>query len=249
MNNSGTILIIGATSGIAEAFCFEALKKKYNLILAGRNRVGLKALSVDLSVRADTPPCPVLEFDVSAAEKHGEFLQKVLALEPHLKGVFIAAGIMPAQEICEKDFSKAREMMETNYVSLVSLLEILARYFEGEKGGFISCLSSVAGDRGRKDNYLYGSTKAALTVYLSGLRARLHRSSVLVQTVKPGPVDTKMTKGLKKLPLLASPEKVAGHILAAIEGGQDVIYTPRVWKYIMTLIKMIPEGIFKRLGI
>lgn len=248
MSNKGTILIIGASSGIAEAFAFEACKKGYKLILCGRDMKRLELTANDICIRTCTEKIPCFLFDSRKTDSHKDFLNNVLKIEPRIHGVLIAAGIMPDQKECERDFQLCRDMIETNYLGLVSIMNILADYFEKEKTGFISCISSVAGERGRKSNYIYASTKAALNEYLSGVRCRLFKSNILVQTVKPGPVDTKMTKGLPKLPLLAKPEPVARYILKSIEQKKEIIFVPAIWKYIMMIIKMIPLRIFKRMG-
>jgi len=141
-------------------------------------------------------------------------------------------------------------MIDVNYTSAVSILNIAANYFEERQRGFIGAISSVAGDRGRQSNYIYGSTKAGLSVYLEGLRNRLHASGVQVLTIKPGMVDTKMTYGVVyDSPLLASPTKVAQDISKGIEKKRNVLYTPWFWIVIMFIIKIIPEFIFKRTDI
>jgi decaprenylphospho-beta-D-erythro-pentofuranosid-2-ulose 2-reductase len=142
---------------------------------------------------------------------------------------------------------EARRVIDTNYTSAVSVLNLAADYLEQRRGGFICGLSSVAGDRGRQSNYLYGSSKAALSTYLQGLRNRLTRARVRVVTVKPGFVDTKMTFGLSGMFLVATPERVAKDISQAIRRGRSVVYTPWFWRPIMLVIRTIPEFIFKRM--
>jgi short-subunit dehydrogenase len=244
-----TILVLGAASGIARAFCLQALQRGYALILAGRNKDALERMVVDLSIRAQVSAMPCVFFDACKTETHEAFLNEVLILDPTLEGVFIACGTMPSQEECESHFESCDTMIRTNFTGLVSMLNLLVKHFEKQKSGFISCVSSIAGDRGRRNNYIYGATKAALNVYLEGLYVRLHASGVLVQTVKPGPVDTPMTREmpLSKLPFLATPERVAKDIWNAIEKRKNVVYTPWIWFPIMTLLCHIPSFLWKRM--
>jgi short-subunit dehydrogenase len=244
-----TILILGATSGIAEAFSRKALEKGYGVILASRNPDRLERVARDLEVRFGKDSIPRMEFDSLKPDTHAAFIEELEKRFPRIDGVLIACGIMPDQETCLEEFNQCREMMECNYVGLVSIMNRLAAFFERRNPGFISCITSVAGDRGRASNFLYGSTKAALDVYLGGLRNRLFKKGILVQTVKPGPVKTRMTEGMEDLPLMVPPERAAGDILLALERGRDVVYTPGIWKLIMAVIRAIPEGIFKRLSL
>ena len=153
---------------------------------------------------------------------------------------------MHAQSEAEKEWKLAREMIEVNYSASVSILNIAANEFEARGRGFIAVLSSVAGDRGRGSNYIYGSTKAAVSTYAEGLRARLFASGVSVTTIKPGPVDTAMSFGLDKLPLLAPPEKVASDIYRGVRRKADVVYTPAPWRFIMAIICAVPSFLWKR---
>lgn len=244
-----TILIIGATSGIAEAFCFEAIHKGYNLILAGRNMTKLQILSSHLKIKTNINDIQCICFDVKKFDEHASFFEKVLAIEPNIFGCFIACGVMFDQFESKSNFNLCKEIVECNYLGLISLINIVSYYFEKNKTGFISCITSVAGDRGRPSNYIYGSSKSALNTYLEGLRCYLFKHNVLVQTVKPGPVNTLMTKGLKNLPFLTTPNKVAKDILKAIENKKTIVYSPNIWKWIMTIINNIPEFIYNRLNL
>jgi short-subunit dehydrogenase len=147
----------------------------------------------------------------------------------------------------QSDWEEARRILETNFTGCVSLLNILADYFEPRRAGFICALSSVAGDRGRQSNYLYGAAKAGLSAYLQGLRNRLFPAHVKVITVKPGFVDTRMTYGRPGLLLVASPDRVAKGVFRAIVKGKDVVYLPWFWRLIMLIVQSIPEAVFKRL--
>jgi hypothetical protein len=157
---------------------------------------------------------------------------------------------MTEQSIAQNDWNETFNTINVNFTGAVSMLNIIANDFEARKSSFIIGISSVAGDRGRKANYIYGSAKAGFSAYLSGLRNRLFGSGVHVLTVKPGFVATKMTEGLD-LPekLTAHPEAVAKDIFVAQQKGKDVLYTKSIWRLVMLIIKHIPEGIFKKLSI
>lgn len=240
------ILIVGAKSDIAKATAREYAKQGYDLYLAARNISELEAFAKDISVRTQQI-VKTIELDILDYEGHQQFYD---SLEEKPLGVITAVGYLGDQEKAQTDFNEAKCIMDTNYTGLVSLLNIIANDFEQGKSGFIVGISSVAGDRGRKSNYIYGSAKAALTAYLSGLRNRLHDTQVQVLTVKPGFVATKMTEGMD-LPkkLTASPEAVAKDIYHAQQKGKSVIYTKFIWKYIMLAIKIIPEWKFKEMSL
>lgn len=240
------ILIVGATSDIAKAVAREYAKHGYDLYLAAREPKALEEFAQDIVVRT-TQEVKLLALDILAFSTHAAFYD---ALEPKPLGVVSAVGYLGEQKLAQTDFAEAKKIMDSNYTGVVSLLNIIADDFEARRSGFIVGISSVAGDRGRKSNYLYGSAKAALTAYLSGLRNRLYESQVQVLSVKPGFVATKMTAGMD-LPekLTAEPDEVAEDIFNGQQNGKDCIYTKWVWRYIMLIIKLIPEWKFKRMSI
>ncbi len=173
----------------------------------------------------------------------------VRAAEADVGGVVLCYGTMVDQVEGEKEPERALAMVQVNYASPLSVLERLAPVLASRGGGFVCALSSVAGDRGRPSNYLYGSSKAALDAYLEGLRARLYRAGVAVVTVKPGTVDTAMTFGGSRLPLLASPERVARDVARAIERRTPILYTPFFWRWIMLVIRALPVRLYRRLSL
>jgi len=240
------VLIIGAKSDIAKEVARVYAKNGYDLYLAARDSDSLKELANDIrlrsSVDAQTKELDLLEFG-----SHQGFYE---SLVPKPIGVIVVAGYMAEQKECQNDWSKALNTINTNYTGAVSILNIVANDFEKNKNGFIVGVSSVAGDRGRKANYIYGSSKAAFSAYLSGLRNRLYDSGVKVLTVKPGFVNTKMTEGLD-LPakLTAEPEDVALDIYKAQQKGKDILYTKSIWRLVMLIIKHIPEFMFKKMSI
>jgi len=240
------VLIIGAKSDIAKELAKIYAKHGYHLYLAGRHIQELEAFSCDLKIRHSVD-VRLLNYDVTDFNTHKNFYEN-LEIKP--KGVIVVSGYMTEQKICETDWDKTLNTIQVNYTGLVSILNIIANDFEQRKNGFIVGISSVAGDRGRKANYVYGSSKAAFTAYLSGLRNRLYNSSVQVLTVKPGFVATKMTAGLDlPLKLTAKPGEVARDIFIAQQKKQDVLYTKSIWKWIMLIIKIIPERTFKRMSL
>ena len=240
------VLIIGAKSDIAKATAREYAKNGYDLYLAARNVEELAEFAKDIVTRTQKD-VQLVELDTLDYESHQVFYDN---LDEKPLGVISAVGYLGDQEKAQLDFTEAKKIMDTNYTGVVSLFNIIADDFEKRRSGFMVGISSVAGDRGRKSNYIYGSAKAALTAYLSGLRNRLYDAQVTVLTVKPGFVATKMTEDMD-LPekLTAQPEVVAEDIYTAQQKGKSVIYTKWIWKYVMMIIKMIPEWKFKGMSI
>ncbi len=240
------VLIIGAKSDIAKATAREYAKNGYDLYLGARDVEELADFAKDLITRTQRD-IVLKEFDITAFDNHKEFYD---SLKEKPLGVIVVSGYMAEQKDAEIDWSKSLNTVNVNYTGAMSILNIIANNFEKEKRGFIVGISSVAGDRGRKANYIYGSAKAGFTTYLSGLRNRLYESGVNVLTVKPGFVATKMTEDLD-LPekLTAQPEEVAQDIYSAQQKGKSVLYTKWIWKYVMLTIGNIPEFMFKKMSI
>jgi len=244
---SRTVLILGATSAIASALAREFAAHKFDLVLGGRDPEELSALASDLSLRYGVRT-GVLSFDALDTQTHASALRSFLSGTGNtLEGAVVCVGYLGDQAKGQSDWEEARRILETNFTGCVSALDILANHFEPRGAGFICAISSVAGDRGRQSNYLYGAAKAGLSAYLQGLRNRLFHAHVKVITVKPGFVDTHMTYGRPGLLLVASPESVAKGIFRAIVKGKDVVYLPWFWRFIMLVVESIPEAIFKRL--
>jgi short-subunit dehydrogenase len=240
------ILILGARSDIARAVSHTFARNGFNLYLAARRHEELDPDQRDLTIRYGVM-VETREFDVLATTGHGAFYN---GLGEKPIGVVCAVGYLGDQEKAERDPAEARRILDTNFTGCVSILSIVANDFEKRSEGFIIGISSAAGDRGKKSNYYYGSAKAGLTAFLSGLRNRLHPSGVRVITVKPGFVSTKMTEGMD-LPraLTATPEEAADDIFRAWLKDRDVIYTKWYWKFIMLIIRHIPEKIFRKLSL
>jgi short-subunit dehydrogenase len=246
---SETVLILGATSGIARAICHKMAARGCRLILAGRKIDELERDAADLRTRYSVVADPVV-FDALDFDGHPAFVQKCIDLVGgHLDGVVLCHGYLPDQATAQRDFAEARRTLDVNFTSAVSLLTPIANYFEQRRAGYIAAISSVGGDCGRMSNYAYGSAKAALSIWLQGLRNRLFHSGVHVLTIKPGFVETPMSKGVvsPNSPLMAKPDRVARDIDRAIVRRKNVLYTPWFWWGILTIICSIPEGLFKRL--
>ncbi len=240
------VLIIGAKSDIAKEVARTYAKNGYNLYLAARDTTDIEELATDIKVRSSVD-IELIKFDITDYASHQGFYD---TLKEKPLGVIIVSGYMNEQRVVEKDWNESLNTINVNYTGAVSILNIIANDFEKERRGFIVGVSSVAGDRGRKANYIYGSAKAAFSTYLSGLRNRLFESGVSVLTVKPGFIATKMTENLD-LPekLTAQPQDVAQDIFNAQQKGKDILYTKWIWRYVMLIIKHIPEFIFKKMSI
>jgi decaprenylphospho-beta-D-erythro-pentofuranosid-2-ulose 2-reductase len=242
-----SVLILGATSAIARAVAAEFARQHYDLILAGRNPEELSALAADLAIRCGIKT-QTQRFDALDFETHQATLAACLSNGGEtLEGAILCVGYLGDQVSAQTDPGMARRILDSNFTGCVSVLEILANHFEKRRKGFICALGSVAGDRGRQSNYLYGAAKGGLAIYLQGLRNRLFHSNVRVITIKLGYVDTRMTYGRSGLFLVASPEKAARAVCDAITKAKDSVYVPRFWRFIMLVVRAIPETVFKRL--
>lgn len=217
-------------------------------MLVARNPRKLSTVAQDLVTRgAGAVDTWVLDLDDIAA--HEAMLSAAVERMGGIDLALIAHGVLGDQPAAEADFETAAAILHTNFVSAVSLCTWLANYFESRGRGTLAVISSVAGDRGRKSNYIYGASKGALNVFLDGLRNRVDREGVQVLTIKPGFVATPMTAHVQQNALFASPDQIAKGILHAIERRKDVVYLPWYWGGIMLLIRLIPGGIFKKMNL
>jgi len=240
------ILIVGATSAIAEATARLFAADGDRLFLLARNANRLSAVADDLRVRG-AAQVETLTLDLTDTDRHEAVVDEAIARLGGLDTVLVAHGTLPDQQACQASFETTRREFETNLLSVVGILTPIANRFEEAKGGTIAVITSVAGDRGRQSNYVYGAAKGAVSLFLAGLRNRLYPAGVRVITLKPGFVDTPMTAGMPKNALFATPDRVARGIHRAIGKGADVVYLPWFWWIIMTIITSIPEFLFKRL--
>ena len=240
------VLIIGATSAIAEAMARRYAKRSANLYLLARNEDRLATIADDLTVRGAASVI-VAPFDAAEIDSHEKLLDVAFAALGPVDLVLIAFGTLPDQTRCEEEPLLALTELHTNAMSTVSLLLLLANRLEAERRGTIAVITSVAGDRGRRSNYVYGSAKAMVSTFLDGLRIRLAASGVHVIDIRPGFVDTPMTAELAKGLLWAKPAAVADRAIKAIDGSKNVVYTPAFWRPMMAVIRSIPNPVFKRL--
>lgn len=240
------VLIMGATSAIAQSTARLLAARADSLYLVGRRADSLEASAADLKVRG----APQVGFEVLDANDLPS-LQLMLARATEALGgldtVLIAHGTLSNQKACEASPQLTVQELTTNAISTVALLTSVAQQFEQRRAGTIVVISSVAGDRGRASNYVYGSAKALVTAFLSGLRQRLSKCGVTVITVKPGFVDTPMTAALPKGALWAKPQGIAAGIVRAMDRSAAVVYLPGFWRPIMMIIRAIPERIFTRI--
>jgi len=239
-----TVLILGASSDMAVAIAKKFAAEKYDIQLAARNSVRLQPLRSDLAIRYDIT-ATLHEFDAERMESHEPFFAS-LTTRPDI--AICVFGYLGDQQAATSDWAECEKIIRVNYTGAVSILNVVANHYAAQKSGLIAGISSVAGERGRQSNYFYGSAKAGFTAYLSGMRNRLFHHNVHVLSVQPGFVYTRMTENLTLPKLLtASPGEVADSIYKAIKKKKNTIYVKWFWRWIMQIIKWIPEFLFKKL--
>ena len=242
------ILVLGATSGIAEATCRIWAAEGASLFLVARNPEKLAMVAADLKTRGagyvDTAVA-----DLDDTSQHPSLLTHGINSLGGMDVAYLTHGILGDQLRAEQDFATAEQILHTNFISVVSLLTWLANYCVQRHSGVLAVISSVAGDRGRKSNYLYGASKAGLSAFLGGLRNRIDREGVTVLNIKPGPTRTAMTSSMKGSEKFADVNAVAKSIVTAVDKRVDTLYVPFQWAPIMFIIRHIPEPIFKKLNL
>lgn len=241
------IVIFGATSAIAQATARRLTVPGVRLHLVARDEAKLEAVRADLTARGATVTTSLADLD--NVDRHASLLDEAERALGSIDAALIAQGTLGVQSACEADFALTQREWRTNFIAPASLVAHLANRMEAAKQGTIVAISSVAGDRGRRSNYVYGTAKGALSIFLEGLRARMHGTGVAVITVKPGFVDTPMTTGFRKGPLWSSPDRIAAGIVRAMQRGAGEVYLPGFWRAIMFVIRHLPEAIFVRLRI
>lgn len=240
------VVIVGATSAIAESVARLYAARGAQLFLVARNVTRLEDIAADLRIRGAREVFHA-SLDVNDLQDHASLIEQVWASLGHVDVLLVAHGTLPDQTQCEASVGLSLKEFATNGTSTIALLTAVAPRFEAQRKGVIAIISSVAGDRGRQSNYLYGSAKAAVTTFASGLRQRMTKVRVNVLTIKPGFVDTPMTRDFKKGALWAKPDSIARGIVRAADRGRSVVYLPWFWLPIMLIIRHIPEFIFKRI--
>lgn len=244
---SETWIIVGATSAIARAFARTCAARGAELLLLGRDMPELKRIAIDCELRG-AASAKAVAFDARKPEKFETIIDDA-ALTSGTLSAAVFVGSMPEQSAIDADPSLIDGVVQDSFTGPARLLQLLAPVLEERGSGTIIGVGSVAGDRGRIGNYVYGAAKAGFATYLSGLRNRLGRAGAHVVTVKPGFVDTAMTWGIEGMFLVASPEDIANSLMKAADKKRNVIYTPFFWRYIMLIIRHIPEFIFKKLSV
>jgi short-subunit dehydrogenase len=242
------ILVFGATSAIAQATARRLCGRGTRFHLVARDAARLEAVRADLVARGASAVTTTIA-DLDDLDRHSAIIGEAEGCLGTIDAALIAQGTLPDQRACEADFALAAAAMRTNFIAPASLAAELANRFQARGTGMIVAISSVAGDRGRKSNYVYGTAKGALSIFLEGLHGRLHATGVRVVTIKPGLVASPMTAALPKGPLWATPEQVAGGIVRAMERGASEAYVPGFWRGIMFVLRHLPEAIFVRLKI
>ncbi|HHS89348.1 MAG TPA: SDR family oxidoreductase [Rhodobacteraceae bacterium] len=244
---SETWIILGATSSMARALARQLAENGDRLVLAGRDMEDMKRTATDCGARG-APVAEVVRFDARQPDTFGAVIRRAEREDGTINAA-VFVGSMPEQSAIDADPSLVEGVITDSFAGPAQFLQMLAPLMEARGGGTVVGVGSVAGDRGRIGNYVYGAAKAGFHTYLSGLRNRLTRAGGHVVTVKPGFVDTAMTWGLDGMFLVAPPEKVADDILKAVAKRRNTIYTPFFWRWIMLIIRSIPEFIFKKLSV
>lgn len=243
------VIILGATSGIAQALERLMAAAGLEMLLVGRSQERLDALKTDALARG-AKSAIALQADLADMSQHTQVLRYAAEHFPNADTLVLAYGSMLDQDGCQISPELALKEINTNFTSAVGLLTVFGEDFRARGSGTIAVITSVAGDRGRRPNYVYGAAKGGLSVFLQGLRSRLYPFGVRVVTIKPGPVSTAMTAHLKQNRLFAQPAQVAADIYRALNNKRvEILYTPWYWRYIMLLLRLIPERSFKKLSV
>ena len=242
------ILVIGATSEIAKATARLYAQNSSNLYLLARDTRILEITAKDLEI------CGASQVNYGFIEitdfaTHPSVIDQAFKQLKHIDVVLIAHGTLPDQALCENNVADVIRELNVNAIGTISVLTHLANKFEEQGSGTIAVITSVAGERGRKKNYVYGSAKGMISIFLQGLRNRLFAKGITVLDIKPGLVDTPMTNHMKKTILWTQPETIAKSIVKGINKNKNIIYCPFYWRFIMIILKLIPENIFKKLNI
>jgi decaprenylphospho-beta-D-erythro-pentofuranosid-2-ulose 2-reductase len=240
------VAIFGATSAIAQAVARVYARNGAHFALVARRPERLRVVAADLTVRGGTVALQATD-ELTDLSHHGALVEAAVEALGGIDVALVAHGVLPDQERCQRDAAAAVDSWNVNFVSAASLMEVLAARMATAGQGVLAVLSSVAGERGRSKNYVYGAAKAALTTYASGLGQRLRGSGVTVVTVKPGPVETPMTVGRYERRLLADVDRVGMQIHRALERRERIVYVPGRWRWVFAVIRLLPVGLFERL--
>jgi len=239
------VLVVGGTSAIAHAVCRRYAARHARLYLVARNRAPVEANADDLRVRGAGEVVTDI-VDANDVVRDPAIVARAFAAFGGFDIALVAFAVLPDQARAQRSIDEALECFDTNARSVIAWLTLLANAFEQQGSGVLGVISSPAGERGRASNYVYGASKAAVSVFAAGLRHRFAHTAVRVVTITPGFVDTPMNAHLPKGPLWATPERVAVDIERALQAGPGVVYTPWFWRWIMLVIRLMPERLFVR---
>ena len=242
------ILVIGATSAIARSVSRLYAVKNAKLFLLARDEERLRESAADLELRGASS-VKALNYNAENTDKHSAIVEAAVEYLGSIDIALICHGNLPNQEECQADYEKAENAIRVNGLSVISLCTEIVNRLRKQKKGTLAVITSVAGERGRQPNFVYGAAKSMVSTYLQGLRGSLVTDNVHIVDVRPGLVDSPMTAHLKKGPLWSSPESIASSIIKGIGKKRHVIYAPSYWRLIMLLVCVIPENIFKRIKI
>ncbi len=242
------LVVIGGTSAIAVATIKQFAKKDLEVLLVDINFNRLESVKNDIFVATGVLPS-IFEWEISNINMQEQLFEKIIQDFGNFDVAFIAYGTLPNQEDILNKPNEIQKQLSINFISAATLSSIFAEYFEKRNSGILAVITSVAGDRGRKSNYIYGSAKGGLSIFLQGLRNRLSGTGVTIITIKPGLVDSPMTADIPKNPLFSSSEIVGKHIFNAIEKKKDIAYVPGFWRIVMFIVMHIPEAIFKKMNL
>ena len=238
--------IFGATSAIAQGAARTLAERGCELVLVGRDLERIESVAEDIRARSGAQ-VTAREMDFDDLGAFAPMLEEAKEIMGTLDSVLVAHGVLGDQAEAERDFSIAEEILRVNLLSVIAICTEAANQFEQQGYGDICVISSVAGDRGRQSNYIYGTAKGAVNIFLQGLRNRLYPHGVHVLCVKPGFVSTPMTAHLKQGPLFANPDDIGRQLVDALTWRENEVYLPRFWRPIMSAIRAVPEPFFKRL--
>lgn len=248
MNSGPRILVFGANSAISHAVLKLYAAEKARFFLVGRNAQKLQAISDDLVARGGAV-AGLASYDFNDWQEHEPCIQRGLAALGEIDIAIIAHGSLPDQAECETSSAAVSACMADNFTSTAIIAQACARQFALQGHGTLAVVSSVAGDRGRKSNYVYGAAKAGIDTLLQGLRGRFFGSGVKIVNIKPGMVVSPMTAGMKHGAIWATPEAIAPAIYSAIARGRPVTYVPGYWRLIMFVIRCLPTWVMAKLPI
>lgn len=243
------VALLGGTKGIGRALGRLIAERGHSLCLLGRNREELERSAKDVQIRAGAGrEVPVAECDLLEPAGFGDALDRAAEALGGLDTVIVTAALFATQDELESDVALTRDLVTANFANTVVFCEEARKRLLASGGGTLCVLSSVAGDRGRKPVIIYGASKAGLSAYLEGLDHKFRAEGLKTICVKPGFVKTGMTAGLDPPPFAGEPEGVAKDILAAIERGAPVVYTPGIWRYVMLVIRNLPRFVMRRIS-